>query len=48
MREQEKQIENPDEIVNLAEMILEFNRQPQGQGLKILTTNQMLIDYQFI
>ena len=42
MGEQEKQIENPDEIVNLAEMILEFNRQQQGQGLKILTTNQML------
>ena len=41
MGEQEKQIENPDEIVNLAEMILEFNRQ-QEQGLKILTTNQML------
>ena len=42
MGEQEKQIENPDEIVNLAEMILEFNRQQQEQGLKILTTNQML------
>ena len=42
MCEQEKQIEHPDEIVNLAEMILEFNRQQQGQGLKILTTNQVL------
>ena len=28
---QEKQIENADEIVNLLEMILEFNRQQQGK-----------------
>ena len=39
--EQEKEIENPNEIVNLAENILEFNRQQQGQGLKILTPSQM-------
>ena len=39
--EEEKQIENPDEIVSLVEMIFEFNRQQQGQGLKILTPNQM-------
>ena len=42
MGEEEKQIENPDEIVNLVEMVLEFNRQQQGQGLKILTSSQML------
>ena len=28
---QEKQVENADEIVNLLEMILEFNRQQQGK-----------------
>ena len=31
MGEQEKQIENPGEIVNLVEMILEFNRKQQGK-----------------
>ena len=41
MSEQEKEIENPDEIVNVVETILEFNRQQQRQGLKILTPNQM-------
>ena len=42
MSEQEKETVDPDEIVNLVEMILEFNRQQQGQGLKILTPSQML------
>ena len=42
MSEQEKETENPNEIVNLVENILEFNRQQQGLGLKILTLNQML------
>ena len=42
MSEQEKEIENPNEIVDIVEMILEFNRQQQGQGLKIVTPNQML------
>ena len=42
MSEQEKEIENPNEIVDIFEMILEFNRQQEGQGLKILTPNQML------
>ena len=42
MSKQEKETEDPDEIVNLVENILEFNRQQQGQGLKILTPNQML------
>ena len=41
MGEEEKQIENPDEIVNLVENILVFNRQQQEQGLKNLTPNQM-------
>ena len=40
--EQEKETENTNEIVDIVENILEFNRQQQGQGLKILTSNQML------
>ena len=39
MIEEEKAIENPNEIINLVEKILEFNRQRQGQDLKILTPN---------
>ena len=42
MSEEEKKIEKPNEIANIVEDILEFNRQQQGQGLKILTPNQML------
>ena len=42
MIEEEKAIENLNEIINLVEKILEFNRQRQGQDLKILTPNQML------
>ena len=44
MSEAEKEIEKPDEIVRVAEMILEFNKikQQKGQGIKILTPNQML------
>ena len=41
MTEEEKNPEKPNEIVDIVENILEFNRQ-QGQGLKILTPNQML------
>ena len=41
-KKKKKKIENPGEIVNIVEMILEFNRQQQGQRLKILTPNQML------
>ena len=44
MSEQEKETVDPDEIVNLVEMILEFNRQQQGQGLKILTQTKCLVD----
>ena len=40
MSEEEKQIEKPNEIVNIVERILEFNNLNQrGQGLKILTPN---------
>ena len=44
MSEAEKEIELPDEIIRVVEMILEFNKlkQQSGQGLKILTPNQML------
>ena len=41
MSEEEKK-KKPNEIVNVVEDILEFNRQQYGQGLKILTPNQML------
>ena len=35
--------EKPDEIVRVVEMILDFNKQnQQGEGIKILTPNQML------
>ena len=43
MSKEEIEIEKPDEIVRVAEMILDFNKQnQQGKGLKILTPNQML------
>ena len=42
MSQQEKEIENRNEIIDLLETILEFNRQQQGRGVKILTPNQML------
>ena len=41
MSKQEKETEDPEQLVNLVEMILEFNRQQQGKGLKMLTSNQM-------
>ena len=38
-----KEIEKPNKIADILEKILEFNKQKQeGQGLKILTPNQML------
>ena len=40
--EQEKNRENPNEIVSLAENILDFNRQQQGLGLEILKLSKML------
>ena len=44
MSEQERKIETPDKIVEIVEKILKFNKQNQqkGQGIKILTPNQML------
>ena len=42
MNKQGKEVENPYEVVDIVETTLEFNRQEQGQGLKILTPNQML------
>ena len=39
----EKETERPDEVVNLVEKIVDFNNQNrEGQGLKILISNQML------
>ena len=43
MSEEEKETKNPNEIVDIVEKILKFNIQNQeGQGLKIVTPNQML------
>ena len=43
MSKEEREIEKPDKIVEIVEEILKFNKQNQeGQGLKILTPNQML------
>ena len=43
MSEEEKEIEKPNEIVDIVEKIIEFNdRTQRGQGLKILTPDQML------
>ena len=41
MGEEEEEIEKPNEIIDIAEKILKFNKQNQsGQGLKILTPDQ--------
>ena len=42
MSEHEKEIENPDVIVDVVKKILELNNQQRGQGLRILTPSQML------
>ena len=43
MGEEEKEIEKPNEIIDIVEKITEFNNQnQQGKGLKILTPEQML------
>ena len=43
MSEAEIEIEDPEPIVEIVEKILKFNEQnQQGQGIKILTPNQML------
>ena len=43
MSKEEIEIEKPNKIVNIVEEIIEFNKKIQsGQGLKILSPNQML------
>ena len=42
MSKEERKIEKPDKIVEIAEEILKFNEQQEGKGLKILTPNQIL------
>ena len=43
MGEEEKKIEKPNKITDIVKEILQFNKQnQQGQGLKILTPDQML------
>ena len=43
MRNDEKEIEKPNELVDIVEKILELNNQnQQGLGLKTLTPDQML------
>ena len=43
MSEEEIKIETPEMIVEIVEEILKFNKQKQsGEGIKILTPNQML------
>ena len=43
MSKEEKEIEDPELIVEIVEEILKFNEQnQQGEGIKILTPNQML------
>ena len=43
MSEEERENEKPDKIIKIVEEILRFNKQNQeGQGLKILTPNQLL------
>ena len=42
MGDEEKEIEKPNEIIDVVEKTLEFDKQnQQGQGLKILTPDQM-------
>ena len=43
MSKDEKEIENPDKIIEIVKEMLNFNKQNQeGKGLKILTPNQLL------
>ena len=44
MSKEEKETEQPNELVRVVEMIIDFNKikQQKGQNLKILTQNQML------
>ena len=46
---EEKEIEKPNEIIDVVEKILEFNKQNQERhGLKILTPIKCLVDYQLL
>ena len=43
MSEEEKEIEKPNEVIDIVEEVLDFSKQNhQGHGLKILTPYQML------
>ena len=42
MSKEEKETERPNQIVNIVDKILEFNRKQSWEGLKILTPHQML------
>ena len=43
MDEEEKETEKPNQIIDVVEKIIEFNKKKQGgKGLKILTLDQML------
>ena len=42
MSKEEREIKEPDKIVETAKEIIKFNEQQEGKGLKILTPNQML------
>ena len=42
MSKDEKEIEKPDKVLKIANEILDFNKQQQGSGLKILAPDQML------
>ena len=44
MSEEEKETKNPNGMIAIVENILEFNRQQQGKGLKILTPNQIFLN----
>ena len=43
MRKEERETEKPDNIIKIVDGILRFNKKKQeGQGIKVLTPNQML------
>ena len=46
MKKEIPEDENPNQIVVFAEIILDSNKNQKGKGIKILTTKQMLQDYQ--
>ena len=51
MSKEEVKNEKPNEILGIINEIIDFNKEvqkQQGQGLKILTPNQCLVDYQFL